>query len=125
MKGAVHLDRSFRHDGIRVATCDVAPSCRSAEGKREGLATHGVAGVYTELAGFRTSRYQSTVARRPSGKLVVDRQPNSAKAREASTLRRGWPSGCDGSKRISPANPVASAINWASSETRISSPLPR
>src|SRR5258708_6451481 len=105
MKGAVQMDRSFRHDGIRVATCDVAPSCRKSEGKRECLLTHGVAGVYTAPAGSRTPRYQSTVARRPSGKAVVDCQPNSANAREASTLRRGWPSGCDGSKRISPVKP--------------------
>src|SRR6266567_5218641 len=116
MKGAVQLDRSFRHDGIRVATCDVAPSCRSAEGKREGLASHGVAGVYTEPAGCRTPRYQSTVARKPSGKLVVDCQPNSANARDASTLRRGCPSGWAGSKWIWPLNPVASAMWWANSE---------
>src|ERR1700730_8189662 len=104
MKGAVQLDRSFRHDRWRVPTPGMAPSCRSAERKRIKT-THGVAGVYIEPAGARVSRYQSTVARNPSAKVVVDCQPNAACARETSTLRRGWPSGCDGSKRISPLNP--------------------
>ena len=76
------------------------------------------------LAEF-TTLAAGTVARKPSGKVVVDRQPNSASARDASTLRRGWPSGWDESKRMRPANPVASATSWASSEIRISSPLPR
>src|SRR6266567_4430196 len=42
MKGAVQMDRSFRHDGLRVATPGVTPSCRSAEGKRVKT-THSVA----------------------------------------------------------------------------------
>ena len=47
-------------------------------------------------------RYQSTVAFKPSGKVVVEHQSNAARARDVSSLRRGWPSVCEGSNCISP-----------------------
>src|ERR1051326_3956442 len=74
------------------------PSCRVAKAKRRVRGRHGVARVYIALVGGLTPRYQSTVARNPLGNEVCAFQPKASKARDVSSLRRGWPSGWDGSK---------------------------
>src|SRR5947209_17696563 len=79
-----------------------APSCRLARAKRRVRVNHGVGRVYIALVGGLTPRYQFTVASSPSGNDVLARHPNESKAREVSSLRRGCPSGCEGSNRISP-----------------------
>src|ERR1041384_1048900 len=50
----------------------------------------------------RTVRYQSTVRRRPSSKLVCALNPKSRSARETSSCRRGCPFGFEASHSMAP-----------------------
>src|ERR1035437_5884471 len=51
-------------------------------------------------------RYQPRVLRSPSAREVVAFQPKRSRAREVSSLRRGWPLGWVVSQTMSPAKPV-------------------
>src|SRR2546422_7308395 len=66
---------------------------------------------------------QAYVARMPSLKLMVGRQPR-AKMRVQSTRLRGVPSGFGGSNTMFPAKPTTSLINRAKSRIEMSLPLP-
>src|SRR6187397_2414016 len=63
-----------------------------------------------DLLGYIEARYQSIVRRSPSRKSVDALNPNASDARLTSRLRRGCPSGLEGSKTRRPRNPERSAM---------------
>src|ERR1035438_4860385 len=92
---------------------------------RVGAVAHmgAVGGAATEGAGCCS--YHSTVLRRPSSNDVRAEKPISRRAFSTFKQRRGWPSGCDGSQRISPEKFVSRAIRATSSRIEISRPDPK
>src|SRR6266481_2488347 len=62
---------------------------------------------------------------KPSERETVALQPNSAKAREVSRQRRGWPSGLEESQPMEPEKPVKVRICSRRSRMLISCPEPR